>query len=88
KLIATSKQKKCNLAFFDFFNGIYTKNKSYASLLYTQYCNSDLFLFILTCLLFFRLSRLACFVCFLNGKKYLLFNADDPLNKKRLSLGF
>ncbi|MHJ65695.1 hypothetical protein EEN36_19090, partial [Salmonella enterica] len=88
KLIATSKQKKCNLAFFDFFNGIYTKNKSYASLLYTQYCNSDLFLFILTCLLLFGLSRLACFVCFLNGKKYLLFNADDPLNKKRLSLGF
>ncbi|HFZ3326925.1 TPA: hypothetical protein ACIKAE_004166, partial [Salmonella enterica] len=88
KLIATSKQKKCNLAFFDFFNGIYTKNKSYASLLYTQYCNSDLFLFILTCLLLFGLSRLACFVCFLNGKKYLLFNADDPLNKKHLSLGF
>ncbi|EBW5370575.1 hypothetical protein DPU14_22065, partial [Salmonella enterica subsp. enterica serovar Meleagridis] len=84
----TSKQKKCNLAFFDFFNGIYTKNKSYASLLYIQYCNSDLFLFILTCLLFFWLSRLACFVCFLNGKKYLLFNADDPLNKKHLSLGF
>ncbi|HGG6953644.1 TPA: hypothetical protein ACJHA5_004075, partial [Salmonella enterica subsp. enterica serovar Zanzibar] len=84
----TSKQKKCNLAFFDFFNGIYTKNKSYASLLYTQYCNSDLFLFILTCLLLFGLSRLACFVCFLNGKKYLLFNADDPLNKKHLSLGF
>ncbi|EPQ9530587.1 hypothetical protein ACUYSO_003747, partial [Salmonella enterica subsp. enterica] len=83
-----SKQKKCNLAFFVFFNGIYTKNKSYASLLYTQYCNSDLFLFILTCLLFFGLSRLACFVCFLNGKKYLLFNADDPLNKKHLSLGF
>ncbi|EBV8482765.1 hypothetical protein AVE02_18430, partial [Salmonella enterica subsp. enterica serovar Ago] len=81
-------QKKCNLAFFDFFNGIYTKNESYASLLYTQYCNSDLFLFILTCLLFFCLSRLACFVCFLNGKKYLLFNADDPLNKKHLSLGF
>ncbi|EYE78529.1 hypothetical protein SEEH1536_12119, partial [Salmonella enterica subsp. enterica serovar Heidelberg str. N1536] len=22
------------------------------------------------------------------GKKYLLFNADDPLNKKHLSLGF
>ncbi|EBW5126138.1 TPA: hypothetical protein ACODJ0_003405, partial [Salmonella enterica subsp. enterica serovar Amsterdam] len=86
--IATSKQKKCNLAFFDFFNGIYTKNKSYASLLYTQHCNSDLFLFILTCLLLFGLSRLACFVCFLNGKKYLLFNADDPLNKKHLSLGF
>ncbi|WP_220659790.1 hypothetical protein, partial [Salmonella enterica] len=84
----TSKKKKYNLAFFDFFNGINTKNKSYASLLYTQYCNSDLFLFILTCLLFFGLSRLACFVCFLNGKKYLLFNADDPLNKKHLSLGF
>ncbi|ECI3562716.1 hypothetical protein DMA60_17655, partial [Salmonella enterica subsp. enterica] len=83
-----SKQKKCNLAFFDFFNGIYTKNKSYASLLYTQYCNSDLFLFILTCLLLFGLSRLACFVCFLNGKKYLLFNSDDPLNKKYLSLCF
>ncbi|EBH9553407.1 hypothetical protein EPM56_10210, partial [Salmonella enterica subsp. enterica serovar Cerro] len=64
------------------------KNKSYASLLYTQHCNSDLFLFILTCLLLFGLSRLACFVCFLNGKKYLLFNADDPLNKKHLSLGF
>ncbi|ECF2157776.1 hypothetical protein E1449_18835, partial [Salmonella enterica subsp. enterica serovar Kottbus] len=79
---------KCNLAFFDFFNGIYTKNKSYASLLYIQHCNSDLFLFILTCLLFFLLSRLACFVCFLNGKKYLLFNADDPLNKKHLSLCF
>ncbi|ASL55534.1 hypothetical protein FORC52_3622 [Salmonella enterica subsp. enterica serovar Enteritidis] len=30
----------------------------------------------------------SCFVCFLNGKKYLLFNADDPLNKKHLSLGF
>ncbi|EBS5557986.1 hypothetical protein DUV26_22255, partial [Salmonella enterica subsp. enterica serovar Enteritidis] len=59
---ATSKQKKCNLAFFDFFNGIYTKNKCYASLLYIQYCNSDLFLFILTCLLFFGLSRLALFV--------------------------
>ncbi|EAM5725876.1 hypothetical protein E4410_16280 [Salmonella enterica subsp. enterica] len=44
------------------------KNKCYASLLYIQYCNSDLFLFILTCLLFFWLSRLACFVCFLNGK--------------------
>ncbi|ECH8269015.1 hypothetical protein AF89_00290 [Salmonella enterica subsp. enterica] len=51
-----------------FFNEIYTKNKCYASLLYIQYCNSDLFLFILTCLLFFWLSRLACFVCFLNGK--------------------
>ncbi|EHC76977.1 hypothetical protein LTSEMIS_0310 [Salmonella enterica subsp. enterica serovar Mississippi str. A4-633] len=38
--------------------------------------------------MFFGLSRLACFVCFLNGKKYLLFNADDPLNKKHLSLGF
>ncbi|ABX65693.1 hypothetical protein STM14_0233 [Salmonella enterica subsp. enterica serovar Typhimurium str. 14028S] len=37
-------------------------------MLYIQYCNSDLFLFILTCLLFFWLSRLACFVCFLNGK--------------------
>ncbi|ESC34336.1 hypothetical protein SEEACDC1_20887 [Salmonella enterica subsp. enterica serovar Agona str. SA-1] len=36
----------------------------------------------------FWLSRLACFVCFLNDKKYLLFNADDPLNKKHLSLGF
>ncbi|KNI42815.1 hypothetical protein AEU12_20440, partial [Salmonella enterica subsp. enterica serovar Typhimurium var. 5-] len=54
------------LAFFVFFNEIYTKNKCYASLLYI--CNSDLFLFILTCLLFFWLSRLACFVCFLNGK--------------------
>ncbi|ECB6088455.1 hypothetical protein EZ773_21425, partial [Salmonella enterica subsp. enterica serovar Typhimurium] len=62
------KQKKCNLAFFVFFNENYTKNKCYASLLYIQYCNSDLFLFILTCLLFFLLSRLACFVCFLNGK--------------------
>ncbi|KNK60663.1 hypothetical protein, partial [Salmonella enterica] len=82
------KQKKCNLAFFVFFNEIYTKNKCYASLLYIQYCNSDLFLFILSCLLLFGLSRLACFVCFLNGKKYLLFNADDPLNKKHLSLGF
>ncbi|EBX7082631.1 hypothetical protein DS379_21490, partial [Salmonella enterica subsp. enterica serovar Mikawasima] len=60
--------KKCNLAFFVFFNEIYTKNKCYASLLYIQYCNSDLFLFILTCLLLFWLSRLACFVCFLNGK--------------------